>query len=392
MVDYRAYWIWMQQAFGEGSPLPWQLSRRFGSAENFYRGGPQLWNSLSFLTDRQASALYGFTLREAEARLEYADKVGWFVMTPECEKYPEALRNISDPPAVLYGKGELPNLAACPAIAVAGARKAMKASVDAAKNIGYQLAAGGAVVISGGAVGIDAATLEGAMSAMGRVVSVLPVDLGSPYVSKNAALRREIPERGGVLLSEYFMQRNPPMGAFQLRNRLITGLSDGVVLIQAAAKSGTMIYARHALEQNRDVFVYPGPSDAPEFAGSRALLRDGAQAVTCGEEVLEEYDTRYPVRQHSAVVPLPTGFEGIFDSLPLPQAQTALADSGPEIPACSPEMKEILGAFQGQTLTIAQLEERTGIPAAALLGSLTELELDGLVESVSGKRYRRGRG
>lgn len=392
-MDYRAYWIWLQHAFGEGSPLPWQLSRRFhGGAAEFHEGGPRLWNSLSFLSDQQAAALYDFTLGEAEARLEYAEKVGWFVLTPECEKYPEALRNISDPPAVLYGKGRLPEFGKGPAVAVAGARKALQESVAAARKIGYQLAAGGALVVSGGAVGIDSASLAGAMSASGRVISVLPVDLNSPYLAKNASLRQEIPKRGGALLSEYFTQRNPAMGGFQTRNRLITGLCDGVVLIQAAMKSGTIIYARHAADQNRDVFVYPGPAGAAEYAGSQALLRDGAKAVSCGEDVLEDYALRFPLPRKEPAC-LPDEYEGIFDDICLPEREAVLADSAGRAvsfgPGLSPEEEKVMSALQGHLLTAAQLGADTGIPAGRLLGLLTEMELEGLVESVSGKRYRR---
>ncbi len=388
-MDDRAYWIWLQQAFGEGSPWPWHLYNRFsGGVQEFYQGGPRLWNSLAFITDQQAEALYGFSLEEAQARLEYAQRVGWQVITPECEKYPGPLRNISDPPAVLYVKGTLPNFDGQPSIAVAGARKALEVSLAAAEKIGYQLAAGGAPVVSGGAVGIDSAALSGAMSALGCAVSVLPVDLGSPYLGKNASLRRRVCERGGALISEYFMQRNPAMGGFQVRNRLITGLSCGVVLIQCKEKSGTMIYARHALDQNRDVFVYPGPPGAPEYAGSQALLQDGAKAVTCGEDVLEEYVLRFswPGRAE----PILPVYEGLFDNIPLPPKKKepvgALADPGqPDSAPC----QRLLEALGTELLPLGELEQRTGLPVSKLLGMLTELELDGQVVSAPGKRYRR---
>jgi len=390
-MDHRAYWVWLQHAFGQGSRLPWELSRRFaGGVEEFFQSGPKLWNTLSFITERQAASLFDFSLNEAEAQIEYAEKVGCTVITPECEKYPEPLRHISDPPAVLYVKGELPDMEASPAIAIAGARKALDVSVEAARKIGYQLACGGAVVVSGGAVGIDAAALTGAMDALGRVVSVLPVDLSSSYVSKNASLRREIPEKGGALVSEYFMQSQPSLGSFQVRNRIITGLSAGVVLIQAAKKSGTMIYARHALEQNRDVFVYPGPPDVAEYEGSRALLRDGAKAVTCGEDILEEYGYRYSAAPRE-IFPSDPDYDGLFDEMELPE-ELAFGDPGTagEGSGAGPEASQILAALEGATLTVSQLEERTGLNAGTLLSHLTELELEGRVESVSGRRYRLG--
>lgn len=383
-MDDRAYWIWLQQAFGPGSKKPYALfGGQKGAARAFHEGGPKLWNTRREIEDREASALYAFSLQEAEARLEYADKVGWDVITPECEKYPELLRNIFDPPAVLYVKGKLPEVDAMPSIAVAGSRAATKRSQEVARSIAYQLAAGGACVVSGGAVGVDAAALTGALSIPdSAVVSVLPVSLDSSYLTANAKLRASVYSHGGALVSEYFSLQKPEFGGFQQRNRLITGLSAGVLLIQAARKSGTMIYASRAVEQNRDLFVYPGPEDAgEEFAGSRALLADGAKAVTCGEDILAEYADRSWQRRE--VLDL---LSGLF--APELEAAASLADPGAR-EGLSGEKARLLEALGGETLSLSQLEERTGQSAAALMGALTGLELDGFVISLPGKRYAR---
>lgn len=387
-MDKRTYWIWLQHAFGAGSPMPWRLHRNIpGGVEGFYRAGPRMWNSLDAIREKEAAALYSFSLEEAEAQLEYALKVGWEVLTPECGKYPSPLGNIFNPPAVLYGKGLLPDFDCQPAIAVVGARKAQPQSQEKGKEFGYQLAIGGAIVVTGGAVGIDSAVTLGALSGEGPVVSVLPVALNSSYVSQNAFLRESILEKGGALLTEYFSQQTPVFGAFQARNRLITGLSCGVLLIQAARKSGTVMYASFAQEQNRDVFVWPGPRDDPAFAGSWALLQDGAKAVSRGEDILEEYDRRF--QDLKKIVPL---FP--LDQQENPQAEeellAALADPGAEdLPA---EQAAVLAALESQPLTIAQLEEYTGLSAGKLLGALTELELQGLAQSCPGKRYQRCNG
>ena len=146
MIDPNLYWVWLQHAFGEGSPAPYRIYREFpGGPEGFYQAGPVCWNTLDYVSEQHAVALAGFPLAAAQSRLEYAAGMGWEVLTPECEKYPDALRNISDPPAVLYIKGRLPDLNRLPAIGVAGAREAMPASEDAAKQLGYQLAAGGEI-------------------------------------------------------------------------------------------------------------------------------------------------------------------------------------------------------------------------------------------------------
>ncbi len=406
-MDERVYWIWLQHAFGAGSRLPWLLHQRIpGGVEGFYQGGPRLWNSLPEINDQAAAALYSFSLAEAQAQLEYALKVGWRVLTPGSPKYPVALQNIFDPPAVLYGKGTLPDVDRIPAVAVVGARKAKPESENKAKEIGYQLAIGGAAVITGGALGIDTAAAMGVMSGHGQMISVLPVALNSSYLGRNAFFREKILERGGALLTEYFAEQSPGYGTFQKRNRLITGLSCGVVLIQAARQSGTSMYAALAKDQNRDVFVWPGIAEDPAFAGGRELLEDGAKAVERGEDILEEYLGRF--QDMRKIVPFTVPWESEEQS---EQPLAALADPGKEnvdeeksdeenVEACpkqpetkaeglSPEQSAILNALEESPLPAAVLQERTGLPMGKVLGSLTVLELKGLAKSCPGKRYRR---
>ena len=382
-MDNRAYWIWMQQAFGAGSPLPWRIHRSVpGGVEAFYQGGPRLWNSLGGIREQEAAALFSFSLEEAQAQLEHALKVGWEVLTPACGEYPQALTHIYDPPAVLYGKGKLPDMDSRPALAVVGARKATPETQEKAREFGYQLALGGAVVVTGGAVGVDAAVALGAMSGGGPVVSVLPVALNSPYLSKNHFLRQSILEKGGALLTEYFAQQTPGFGTFQVRNRLITGLACGVLLLQAARKSGTVMYASYAKDQNRDVFVWPGPQGDPAFAGGWDLLEDGAKAVERGEEILEEFQYRFAGRGKIISLPAPRVWQAEEEA-----AIPVLADPG--LPALSQAQAAVLAALTDTPQAVAQLEEAAGLPAGQLLGALTELELLGQARSHQGKRYSR---
>lgn len=382
-MDNRAYWIWMQQAFGAGSPLPWRIHRSVpGGVEAFYQGGPRLWNSLGGIREQEAAALFSFSLEEAQAQLEHALKVGWEVLTPACGEYPQALTHIYDPPAVLYGKGKLPDMDSRPALAVVGARKATPETQEKAREFGYQLALGGASIVTGGAVGVDAAVALGAMSGGGPVVSVLPVALNSPYLSKNHFLRQSILEKGGALLTEYFAQQTPGFGTFQVRNRLITGLACGVLLLQAARKSGTVMYASYAKDQNRDVFVWPGPQGDPAFAGGWDLLEDGAKAVERGEEILEEFQYRSAGRGKIISLPAPRAWRAEEEA-----AIPVLADPG--LPALSQAQAAVLAALTDTPQAVAQLEEAAGLPAGQLLGALTELELLGQAQSHQGKRYSR---
>ena len=382
-MDNRAYWIWMQQAFGAGSPLPWRIHRSVpGGVEAFYQGGPRLWNSLGGIREQEAAALFSFSLEEAQAQLEHALKVGWEVLTPACGEYPQALTHIYDPPAVLYGKGKLPDMDSRPALAVVGARKATPETQEKAREFGYQLALGGASIVTGGAVGVDAAVALGAIGGGGPVVSVLPVALNSPYLSKNHFLRQSILEKGGALLTEYFAQQTPGFGTFQVRNRLITGLACGVLLLQAARKSGTVMYASYAKDQSRDVFVWPGPQGDPAFAGGWDLLEDGAKAVERGEEILEEFQYRSAGRGKIISLPAPRAWRAEEEA-----AIPVLADPG--LPALSQAQAAVLAALTDTPQAVAQLEEAAGLPAGQLLGALTELELLGQAQSHQGKRYSR---
>lgn len=403
MVDESVYWIWMQQGFGVGSRKPWIIHKMYpGGVQEFLEGGPQRWyaharpasrqqaaemglteeEAGTRLTRRELTALQSFSLSEAAARAKYALQMGWKLVTPGSRQYPAALGNIYNPPAVLYVKGELPPVDQLLTIAVAGARKATQFSLGAARAFGYQLALNGACVVSGGAAGVDAAVLSGALEIPGaRIISVLPVSLDSPYMHANARLRATISGGKGALVTEYFSQQSPAFGTFPLRNRLITGLARGVLLIQAAHKSGTMLYANLAEEQNRDVFIYPGPAGDPSFAGGHQLLAEGAKAVVSGEEVLREYRGKgqeAPARQRPVPKPVVHRAEPAVLSDPMK--------------GLSPQAGAVWQALARTPMTIAQLEEKTGIDAASLLGILTELELDGLAESLPGKRYLRGAG
>lgn len=383
------FWMWAQQSFGPGSGTPWHIHKSFpGGLEGFYRAGPRCWNNMDYVSEVQSESLALCTVEEAMARLEYAVKLGWQVVTPECEQYPRELRNISDPPAVLYIKGAKPTELTGPKVAVVGARKALRESLDAAKSIGYQLATAGGVVVTGEAVGADAGAMEGVISAGGRAVCVLPVDLSSPYMAKTAHLRRRVLELGGALMTEYFSQRSPAQGGFQLRNRLITGLCRRVVLVQAAEKSGTMIYARHAAGQGRKLYVFPGPPEAEEFAGSRRLLKEGAAPVYSGSEVLGTDRAIAMEPPAPAAVKKPER-EPPEEKEPPKRHEMSPRKELSQRQELSLEQQAVLDRLGGGTLTVDELMEGCGMEMGKLLRLLTRMEMQGLIESAPGRRYRR---
>jgi len=386
-MDNRVYWIWLQRAFGVGSEKPYSIYKRFkGGVKEFYEGGAPLWNSLTYISDKEASSLYNSTLSNAEAILDFCQKMKFGVITPECEKYPEGLRNIFDPPAVLYHKGKMPNFDTAPTITIVGARKATQESCEIATTIAYQLVTNNALIVSGGAVGIDAAAHRGAISGMGKSICILPVSIMSGYEYRNAGLRNRIVENGGVLLSEYATEENVSRGTFDIRNRLMTGISNGTVIIQAELKSGTMKSARFAKEQDRDLFVVPGRAEDPQYAGSAALIEDGAKAVTQGDDILCEYIHKFAVYGNNAVkrnvVPIKVTAEE--------PEMLMMADSKTEEPdtaGLSKDTKMLFLAMTKEPQHISVLEEKTGFTSAKILGLITELELLDKVKSYSGRRY-----
>ena len=233
-MDNRVYWIWLQQAFGEGSPLPWKIFKGYPAAYgNSMRAGQGCGTPAGTSPTRRRRGFTTSTLEAAKARLDYALSLGWEVLTPESGRFPEGLRHIPDPPAALYVQGTLPDLDTRPAIALVGARKATPESKRAAERIACQLTMEGAAVVSGEATGVDFSALIGSPQRRGPGGERAPCGPGSPYLVESASLRRTIVQRGGALVSEYFTQRNPNKGTFPHRNRLITGMCCGVVIIQA---------------------------------------------------------------------------------------------------------------------------------------------------------------
>lgn len=384
-MDKRVYWIWLQHAFGPGSSKPYAMYKRFrGGVEEFYDGGPALWNSLRFITEKEARMLSAFSLGEAEVLLEMSERLDFTVLTPECEKYPGLLRNIFDPPAVLYCKGELPDVDHRPAIAVVGTRKAKEESVSAAITFGYQLAISHAVVVSGIALGVDSASHKGAHRGMGQTICVLPCGLTNGYLVENYALRNRIAEKG-ALITEYPLDTGISPGTFQVRNRLMSGLSHGTLVIEAPERSGALITAKHAREQNRDVFVFPGMG-SPAYAGGMALIDDGAKPVKDAYGILKEYELRFSnaYLEQAGVPPVERVTltrQAALTTEPVPAA--VLKEE-----LYSDEAQKVFWSLRQGECHISTLEVQTGLSQSTLLAALMELELEGQILSLSGQRYR----
>lgn len=284
--------IRLSNALGAGNVSLDMLSA-FETTDDIFRATPDELVSTGAFSRIQAKKIFESEEAQAEKCLLDCKKNGWDIMTFDDEDYPDYLRRIQNPPTVLYIWGERALLSHQPSIGVVGTRKPVSTSIEVAREISAQLVRAGVTVISGGALGIDSAAHEGALLAKGKTVAVLGCGLGTSYLRANEALRFEI-SRSGAVISEFAPFEGASRVSFPIRNRIISGLSRGVLVVEAGEKSGSIITANYAMEQGKDVFAVPGDVVTSHYAGANRLIRLGAKAVSCAADILEEYAPFYP--------------------------------------------------------------------------------------------------
>ena len=402
------HWIWLSTRGSAPGQYAARLLEAFGSPEGVYHADQGAYENLE-LPAKVKTALLDKSLREADQILAHCEKLGIWVLTIQDAGYPDRLRQIDTPPVVLYGRGTLPQLDQEASIAIVGARKASPYGVSAARKLGHDLARAGAVVVSGSAWGVDQAALQGAIQAGGRVVSILGNGIDVIYPQGGQALYEDV-AKSGALLSEYPPGTEPRGAHFPVRNRLIAGLSLGVVVAEGTETSGSLITARWALEQGRDVFAVPGSIDSPMSRGPNGLIRRGeAMLIQDAWDILEEYQFLYPAKLQPRQ-PLPQAAEAArLGPEPVktepavpegavqntarvpekpPEADLLVVDLRKEPEAFTDDEAAILRTLQARgALTPDDLTEATDIPARRILSALTLLQIRRLVEEGTGKRF-----
>ena len=401
------HWIWLSTRSTASGQYAARLLEAFGSPEGVYHADEGAYESLD-LPVKVKTALLDKSLREADKILSDCEKLGIWVLTYQDAGYPDRLRQIDTPPVVLYGRGTLPQLDQEAAIAIVGARKASPYGISAARKLGHDLARAGAVVVSGSAWGIDQAALQGAIQAGGKVVSVLGNGIDVIYPQGGQALYEDV-TRSGALISEYPPGTEPRGFHFPIRNRLIAGLSLGVVVAEGTETSGSLITARWALEQGRDVFAVPGSIDSPMSRGPNGLIRRGeAMLIQDAWDILEEYQFLYPAKlqprnplpkeaEEARLKPEPIKEEpvpkgAVQNTARVPEkpreAEILVVDLRQEPEAFTDDEAAILRTLQARgALTPDDLTEATGIPARRILSALTLLQIRRLVGEETGKRF-----
>lgn len=396
----RLYWLWLAQKTEVNNAVKKALIEHFGGPEDlfFARKEDYLELHIQGLKENGLEALCDKDLSPAEQLLTQCAKLGLGILPFGDPGYPDRLRQIFDPPTVLYYKGTLPQWDKLPVVALVGTRKSSIYGNQTARRIGKEIARQGGLLVSGLAQGIDAQAMAGALEEGFPVVGVLGCGADIVYPRANREVFAQT-ERLGCILSEFTPGTPPLKQNFPRRNRIISGLSCGVVVVEAPEHSGALLTASRALEQGRDVFVVPGNVDMDSFRGSHQLLRNGAIAVASGEDVMAEYTGIYPEKLSRAVAP---AFVKQEKTVQKPAVSKKLKektiDNGPSRPyseqndalaGLTPLEQAVMAAIGEEVAEVDDVIARVGRSSGEVLGVLTMLEIKKRILRHPGKRVSR---
>ena len=402
------HWIWLATRPDLSDRQKLAVLDAFHDPEEIFYGEKKNYADVEGMTQAGAESLADKDLTQARQILDDCVEKGIQICTFHDGAYPVRLKNIADPPIVLYYKGNLAGLDSHPVIGVVGTRKASAYGLNTAKKMGYQIAKCGGILVSGLAEGNDGSAMTGALMAGGMVVGVLGCGADVVYPAMHRSLYRDT-ERNGCLMTEFPPKTPPYKWNFPKRNRIISGLSNGVLVVEAPHGSGSLITARRAADQGRDVFVVPGNIDVPTLQGSNSLLRDGAIAVSSGWDVVSEYASLYPdkirmetgetiflsneenalpkVAQKPATPTKRTLFDRKKDKKPIDNGQKkTYSDQQDLLATLSETEQELLKPLTKGEALVDDLIAASGMPAGKVLSMLTMLQIRGVVELLPGKR------
>jgi DNA processing protein len=355
-------------ADGVGARTFQKLVEAFGSPRAALAAGPGQWRQVQGIGEKTAAAIESVTDADVDAELAEVERAGATILCRDEEGFPAALRTIYDCPPLLYVRGRL-DAADALALGVVGSRRCTYYGLEQAERFGQLLARAGFTVVSGGARGIDTAAHRGALAAGGRTIAVMGCGLGHLYPPENVALFEQIVAEGrGAIVSELPMRVDVKPGNFPLRNRIISGMSLGVLVVEAAFKSGALITANEAIDQNREVFALPGRVDSPMSQGTNELIHKHRAALVQNlDDILEHLGQVGKLMTPAE----PTPEEGLF-------AATATLDE--------PQQKLVAALRDGEK-AIDELVRATSMDTARVAASLTMLTIKGIVAQQAGQVF-----
>ncbi len=396
-MNDKIYWIWLQQVLGINASIRTdEITGYFETAKSVYFAGEREWILSGVFTPRQITKLDNRDLKKAQNILDVCDKNNWQVVTPDDENYPSMLFKLPNFPLVLYVRGDLDCLKNKITVAMVGTREPTRNSATIARALASSITRSGGLIVSGGALGIDSASHCGALDANGKTVAVLGCGLNCNYPVANEALRNDISKNGAVI-TEYPPDTRALPSNFPIRNRIISGLSYGTLVIEAGERSGSLITANYALEQGRDVYAVPGDIVSAGFTGANKLIRDGAKPVFNAMDVLEDYAVSYPelidIEKIETKLTLknysdPPSTAKVDDNPPRKQKGEVSFIRQAEPPLLSENAKKIYRAFTATEMQADELILNTGLSVSEFSSAMTELELFDIVELQAGKNYK----
>lgn len=411
-MDNTIYWVWLSQALGDAAYTR-EIISYYSNAETIYkadenelRSSGLFGNGFFEIRTNAIEKLMNKSLDSAKKIVESCCSNSVSIVTYEDELYPEQLKRIADFPPVLYCVGDLSCLKDKLALAVVGTRKPSLYGIEAATKLSRQLAKQDTVIVSGGALGIDSIAHMSALEEKAKTVLVLGCGHFANYLKQNEALRRQVSENGAVI-SEYppFTKAAPYL--FPKRNRIISGISKGVVIIEAGEKSGTLNTAKHAKSQGRDIFAVPGDISSVAYSGSNTLIKQGARAVFSADDILSYYN--YEIKAMSEIHKDANRslFDGI-DVFKYGEGEKTKRKSSSKQKTIEKEEEntkeiEIFQKFNAETvsdnaklvynhmssesMSLDDLTRKCALPVRKVLIALTELEMAGAIKQQSGGNY-----
>jgi DNA processing protein len=366
-MNHLVPWLTLKSVPGIGNLLFRRLILQFKTPEAVFSASHQALASVQGMTERLATAIIRHRTPDwVSAEIEIAAKKGWTVITQTDRLFPQLLLQIPDPPPFLFAKGR-PDFI-IPAVAVVGSRKATSYGLTTTRKLCEGLAAHGITVVSGMAKGIDTAAHQSTLAAGGHTVAVLGTGLNYVYPAENLKLFNRMAEKGAVV-TEFWSNDRPDAHHFPMRNRVISGMTLGTVVVEAAKRSGSLITARLAAEQGREVFAVPGNVHAATTQGTHNLIQQGAKLVHCVEDILEE---------------LGTGFEQ--PDKPLEKKNSELKKDRPALPS---ELEPVFRAIGAYPVHIDELSRLLNMDVGKLTSALIQLEINGLICQEPGHYYIR---
>lgn len=423
--DNRIYWIWLQNICGAGSVMPELLTDAFdGSVVRLYEAEDSEYDALSFVKKPLSDKLKNKSLTKAREIIAYCENEGVGIITPDSAMYPKRLGRIQGRPIVLYYKGVVPNLDLEVCIAEVGTRNMTEYGAQTAYAMAYDLARAGAIVVSGMAKGVDGMAHRGAIDAGGTTIAVTGCGIDRVYPAEHKSLMLDIIKKGAVITE--FPPFTPPMGRnFPVRNRIVSGLSLGTLVIEAPSKSGALITAEVAMKQGRDVFAIPGKLGEMSSTGSNSLIKNGAKMVMTVPDILSEYQMLYPdkidltklkanlprINLNSIQMVAPASYGEVKEDKKTSEGRRAKGlrqslkeneDDNTENNASQTKEKcdfalpddiselrrTVLTRLMGGPVAAEELMSGTSFKVDELLVELTMLELEGVIEALPGGSYK----